>query len=518
MSAIVVMALTLLVTDPAAELARADSAYVVGREDEARAGYRVVLGADPRSVRANHRLGLLYSRENRLDTALVLIGRARALEPDDAGLLLDEARLLSWAGRLAESIADYDRLLALDLERREARLGRARVLGWVGRYAAADSMYALLVAADSNDVTARSARAQNESWRGQPRAAEAQYAAAVRIDGNNVDALLGLARLLHSQGREHAAGLRVARVLSLDSQSRDGLALNRQVRAARRPQVESGFSVSRDSDRNVIESRTLSASFALADGLRGFFALGSLAASDPTLAANRTFGEAGIAAAHGAAQLTLAAGARRLDPSTGAARHVPTYRSALSVRALPRLAAGVGYGHSVFDETAVLIGSGLELDDLQASLDADLGGGLSLSAGGGAAWVSDGNRRTSALAAVMHPLGRLGAVGVLGRVLFYERHGAGYFSPDRFTLLEARTVLAHTRGAWTGRWNAGLGAQQVGARASTQLAWRAGGELQFGWATLDRIVASVGASNSAASSTTGAYRYLTAAVALRIGI
>jgi hypothetical protein len=118
----------------------------------------------------------------------------------------------------------------------------------------------------------------------------------------------------------------------------------------------------------------------------------------------------------------------------------------------------------------------------------------------------------------MHPLGPHGSVGVLGRILSCPRRGVGYFSPDRFALGEVRTMLSRSRRAWTGRVNAGFGAQQVGAAGAMQPAWRAAGDVQYGWATLNRIVASIGASNSAASSTTGAYRYLTAAISLRIGI
>jgi tetratricopeptide (TPR) repeat protein len=502
----------------ASEIARADSAWVAGHDDEARVAYRVVLNRDPQSVRANHRLALLYSRVDRLDSALVLIGRARLLEPSDAGLLLDEARLLSWAGRLPESIDDFDRLLGIEPDHREARLGRARVLGWSGRYAAADSMYAWMLDAKPDDIEALVGRAQNAVWRGRPGVAEAQYLAAVQIDGNNVDALIGLARLRQAQGRQHSALASVSRALRLDPKSRAATTLSRDIRAAQRPQVDLGFSVSRDSDHNLNWSRTLSTSLALADGLRGFLAGASLAAADPTNEASRTLGEVGIDAARGRAQLTLAAGGRWLDPSAAPARYAPTYRSSLSVRALDRLSAGVGFAHYPLDETAVLIASGLASNDLQGSVEAELGAGFALSAGVGAAWLNDGNHRSSGLVALMHPVRGFGSVGVLSRVLSYERKGAGYFSPDRFTLAEARTTLARSHRAWTGRMNAGLGAQQVGARATTQLAWRAAGEVQYGWATINRIVGSIGASNSAASSTTGAYRYLTAAVALRIGI
>ena len=502
MSALALLAFTLLVTntgaagasdttfaaiEPAeslsAQLAHADSAYFAGRDEEARLAYRVVLSRDPLSVRANHRLGLLLSRVDKVDSALVLIRRARTVEPADAGLLLDEARLLSWAGRLNESIADYDVLLALDPNQREARLGRARVLVWAGRYAAADSAYASILAADSNDV----------------------------------DALLGLARLRHDQGRQRSAAEQVSRVLSLDPESRDAATLERQIRAAQRPRVDLGSSMNQDSDRNVNWSRTLSASFAIADGVRGLLTGGSLAASDPTREATRNLGEVGIDAARGAAELTLATGGRWLDPAGGPTHYLSTYRSSLAVRAFSRLSAGVGFAHAPLDESALLIGSGIVMDDLEGNLDAALGHGLTASAGAGATKLSDGNRRASGLLALMHPLGQRGSVGLLGRVMTYEQRGVGYFSPDRFALAEARTSLVRSHRAWTGRLDAGLGAQQIGMGAASQLAWRAAGELQFGWATIDRVVASIGASNSAASSTTGAYRYLTASLALRLG-
>ena len=198
-------------------------------------------------------------------------------------------------------------------------------------------------------------------------------------------------------------------------------------------------------------------------------------------------------------------------------RYSPTYRTSVSVRASDQLSAGVGFAHSPLDETAVLIGSRLELDDLEGSLDVALGQGFALSGGGGSARLSDGNRRASGLVAFAHPLGQVGSVGVLARAMAYERRGAGYFSPDRFALVEARTTLARSHRVWTERLNGGIGAQQIGVRAATQVAWRAAGELQFRWATINRVIVSIGASNSAASSTTGAYRYLGATLALRIG-
>ena len=185
---------------------------------------------------------------------------------------------------------------------------------------------------------------------------------------------------------------------------------------------------------------------------------------------------------------------------------------------MDRLSAGVGIAHTPMDETALLIGSDLRQTELQANLDAGTIHGIAINAGGGGARISDGNHRASGLVAVMHPLGRRGSVGVLGRVLSYQQRGVGYFSPDRFTLVEARGNVGMIHRAWAGSLDGGLGAQQVGAHAAGQVAWRVAGQMRFGWAVIDHVEASLGASNSAASSTTGAYRYLTAGVSLRLGL
>lgn len=505
-------------TPAESDLARADRAYFAGRDDEARSAYRMALSRDPQSVRANHRLALLLSRVDQADSALILVRRARALEPRDAGLLVTEARLLSWAGRLDASVADYDTLLAIDPGHREGRLARSRVLGWAGHYAAADSTYAALLAADPNDIDALTGRAQNAAWCGRLDLAEASYVAATRLDADNVDALIGLARLRHWQGRQRSAAAQVSRALALDPGSRPAETLRREIRAAQRPQVDLAFGVNQDSDRNTGWSRTFSTSIVLADGLRGSLFGGSLAASDPTRSAHRTLGEVALDASYGRARATIAGGTRWLDSSTGPGRSMGSYRSSFSYRPLDHFNAELGIARYPMDETAVLIGSGLQLSEMQASVDAEVGHGVTISAGGGGARLSDGNRRGSGVVAAMHPCGRHGSVGVLGRVLSYQDRGVGYFAPDRFTLGEARGTLTLPGRAWTGRLNAGLGVQQASRGVAGQLAWRAAGQLHFGWAVIDQVEASLGASNSAASSTTGAYRYLTAGLSLRLGL
>jgi tetratricopeptide (TPR) repeat protein len=89
----------------------ADQAWLEGRYDAARAAYLRVLAQDPHNVRANLRLGVLLSWEGKLDSSLVLIGRARAGDPADPDIRLIQARVMAWAARYDEALLSYDSLL-----------------------------------------------------------------------------------------------------------------------------------------------------------------------------------------------------------------------------------------------------------------------------------------------------------------------------------------------------------------------------------------------------------------------
>ena len=87
---------------------------------------------------------------------------------------------------------------------------------------------------------------------------------------------------------------------------------------------------------------------------------------------------------------------------------------------------------------------------LDGSLDLKLARHTALGLGGGAAWISDGNRRVSAVAALTQDLTPHVFVGAYGRLLDYRQHGVGYFSPDRFGMGEARAVNSERDAAPSG--------------------------------------------------------------------
>src|SRR5439155_26288953 len=111
-------------------------------------------------------------------------------------------------------------------------------------------------------------------------------------------------------------------------------------------------------------------------------------------------------------------------------------------------------------------------DAVDLSCDASPVPGWSISGGGGGAWLSDGNRRYSAVGAVLGRAVRGLQIGQFARVLGYRRAAPGlYFAPDRLSVLEWRVVYQWQRSRLGFRAEGGLGSQQVCRGAAHQTPW-----------------------------------------------
>jgi tetratricopeptide (TPR) repeat protein len=467
-----------------AQQAEGDTAWSQGRFDVARAAYEQVLARDSAAVRANLRLGIMLSWDGKLDSALVLLARARAAEPTDTDIRLAEARVLAWDGQYDGALARYHSLLSERSDLHDAALGRARTLSWAGRWKPAADAYRAMLEKDPRDP----------------------------------DALVGLGYLYHWEGRDRAAARSARAALAIDSTHTEALELYRRARGAIRPAVETSASWSNDSDRNTTFSQAVNASAPLAEGVRLFGSAGALEASDPVRDATRVGGEAGLSYSFSRFQLTAAGGARRLEPEVAKSRTSETYRGRASVRPVPALGLSVGYARAPFDEIAALFERDLDFESLDGGFDLAAAPGLSISGGGGGAWFSDGNSRTSALASITRTFRRRLFVGLFGRTLSYQQRGIGYFSPDRFNVLEAQAGYNLDSPRWDGRFSGGLGAQQVGERGKAQSEWHLEARLARRWGVGNRIEVFGLVTNSAVSSTTGAFRYRSAGVLLRVGL
>ncbi|HEU4681784.1 MAG TPA: tetratricopeptide repeat protein [Gemmatimonadales bacterium] len=501
-----------------AQQKEADDAWAQGRYESARVGYQRVLAQNPRAVRANLRTGILLSWQGKLDSSLVHIARARAGDPADAEMRLVHARVLAWNKRHDTALAIYDSALALQPGLREAQLGRAQTLAWAGRLNEASHGYRAVIAVDPSNRDARIGIAQITAWRGDLRAAERAYIAILKQNPRDADARAGLGYVYLWQGRAAAAGRQARAALAVDSSHRSGKTLYRAVREASRPSLETSASWSNDSDRNTSFWQTIGTSGSLAAGLGAFASANALETSDPVRDATRVGGEAGLSLALGQVQLTGAAGARRLFPEVAESRTAATYRGRLGYRPTPGLGLSMGYSRSPFDEIASLMERELDLELLEGGFDARPFRGLTIYGSGSGLWLSDGNTRTGALLGLNQKIGRQFFVGLFGRTLSYERRGVGYFSPDRFSVLEATAGYNVESGLWVGGLSGGLGAQQVGERGAAQSEWHLEGRVGRRWGIGNRVELFGLVTNSAVSSTSGAFRYRSAGLTVRLGL
>jgi hypothetical protein len=101
--------------------------------------------------------------------------------------------------------------------------------------------------------------------------------------------------------------------------------------------------------------------------------------------------------------------------------------------------------------------------------------------------------------------------------------GTGYFSPDRFSLIEARAVYVWQQRPWGVRADGGIGTQQVFKGAARQTEWHIGVVLSRGWGANNELSLVGSITNSAAATTPGtvpteAFRYRTLGLRFRQGL
>jgi tetratricopeptide (TPR) repeat protein len=513
--------LALLVVAPAQVIAQqeaGDRAWDAGRYAEAMTAYRNVVSQDSTASVPNFRLGLMFSWRGEMDSALIFLARARLSEPNNVEIRLAQARVLSWSRRYPDAISRYDSLLTEHPGLNEAELGRARTLAWSGDLSQADRAYDAMLERDPANQEALVGKAQVLAWRGDLGGASRLYRTVLARDPRQPDALIGLGYIYHWQSRDGPAARQAQAALAIDSTNRDARELERIVHGATRSAVETSANWNNDSDDNTNWWQSVAASAPLADGARLFGNVGLLEATDPLRDATRVGGEAGLSVAIGKVQLTGAGGARRLNPEFAESRTTATYRGSASYRPVPEFGLSVGYARYPFDEIAALIERDLDLETLDAGFDGTLARGLDLYGSGGQVWFSDGNTRTYGLAGATQAIWRRFFVGVFGRIMSDTKRGVGYFSPDRFYLLEGQVGYNFESGPWAGRLSGGLGGQQIGRNGAGQSEWHVDGRVVRRWGAGNRVEIFGLVTNSAVSSTTGAFRYRSAGITLRVGI
>jgi len=477
----------------AVQLPEAEEAFRRGDQHAARAGYETVLAKDSTNVRALYRLAVLDSWDGKLQRSLDRFALLRRLEPADPDIMVAHARVLAWAGKNVESELLYDAVLARAPGRSDAMAGRARAVAWAGDLVRAEGL-----------------------WR-----------EALNAHPDDAEIVIGLAQTLFWMGKPDLAESYAARARQLAPDDRAAQDLLSVVRAALRPEVSTASNYAHDSDDNAFFAQDGSFSSSLGRNLRGMLQAGWRRATDPVRTAS-SYGAGGyvIAPLGRGTVLRAGLGVRHLEPQTGVSRTPLTAQLGLSFRPARFAALGVAYSRSAFDETALLIESGYVVDGVDLSFDVTPRPGVSVSGGGGAAWFSDAvsNRRLGGVLAVMFAVRKGVEAGVLGRTMGFRvpNPGAGYFAPDRFSVLEARGGYTWRKARWGVRADGGLGIQQVGAGAPTQSVWHAGLAITRGWSANSEVALVGSLTNSAASrsgtATAVGFKYAGISLRLRQGL
>ena len=468
-----------------AQVAEGNAHWEAGRVAEAKAAYERELLANPASVRSLFRLATLAARDGKLDSALVLIARARQAEPADPDVRLLEAQVLSWQGDLTGAEARYDSVIASHPERLDALAGRAQVLSWDGRLDPAIGQYQQILQRDSGNVAARLGLAQAWYWKGRPSLAEPH----------------------------------VRRVLELAPDHQIATALSRDVSRSRRTLVQLEVGWSDDSDDNTSWWESVALAVPIADGIQTRVS-GRLQQSTGAGSAEGSARqvEGGVRVARPSWGVSAAAGLRVLEPILQESRKEPGWQVGGYISPARQFTLSGSWLHTAFDETARLIASDIDYNMLNGSLDIGLSQRAKMGLGGGHTWFSDDNRRYHAVVVVSQTIARDFTVGAFGRQMGFDFAAPEYFSPGRFRLLEARAGWSRIWPMWEASLSGGLGGQQPFEDAEWQAEWHA--ELSAAFRPIERLKLGAfgGITNSVERSVTGAYRYRTAGIRIELGL
>lgn len=453
-----------------AQLSQADAAFKRGDYRTARAQYEQVVARDSGNVAAQYRLAILDSWDGRLTRSLERYLVLRRLAPEDGDIMTSQAQVLAWMRRTAAAQALYDSVLARWPDRVDALAGRARGVAWSGDLSRAEELW--------RDALAR--------------------------HPDQPELLIGLAQVLYWRGKPALAEPYVARARALVPQDPTARELERSLRAILRPELETSSDGGGDSDGNDNFAVNGMLGMPLGPALRGTLLAGWRRTTFGDSAGTSYGVHARGIAVLGRAVLRAGVGVRRLEPDVGVATTPVTAELGVSTKPGRYGTASVGYSRVPFDETAFMIRRGLVVDAAEAGIAATPSPQWSISCSGEGARVSDGNRRYSGviavLARVLPPL----EIGPYARVMGYQQAGDGYFAPDRFTVLEARTVYRVRHERWSVHLDGGAGTQQVTRDAAHQLEWHLGFTSTWGFG-LNTVVSLEGAlTNSAAAASTTA--------------
>ncbi|HWP36346.1 MAG TPA: tetratricopeptide repeat protein [Gemmatimonadales bacterium] len=462
--------------------------------DSARRVYAALVAADSFDSRAVFRLARLTPRAAE---ALRLYRRYTQLEPDDPWGHMALGDALARAGRYHEGLASYAVAERLAPGERDVAVGRARLHARAGRTDAAVAAYERWLAHHEDDA---------EAWR-------------------------ELGRELMRAGRARGAASAFERSLALEPDGVTGRRLT-LARAASLPAIDPHATWSRDSDGNTALGFGGELDISPEDRLRWGVSLRRVGLADGLNTASLL--GVGVRARwrpRATVSVRAALDAERLESSATAdpARVRPALDARVSVRA-----PGGGPSLDIQTQSAVLsagpalLASQVRRTEAALRLDLPLRP-LRLRAGARGAAVSGGgltNYRSWLSGGAAIPVADgIEMVGLYHRLSYRDSTSAGYFAPRLAEVLEVGSYVEVEPGGWLLALDVGAGAQRTAPHGQlmgdwkpalrlwglTQVTLSPGRNLRLEVEAYDTQVAPLAA-------TTGAWRYLSTSLGLRLAL
>ena len=156
-------------------------------------------------------------------TSLQYLEVASQLYPNDPAPVRLRAETLNFAGRIDESIALYDQLIAADANDGDAIVGKARVYNYANRLPEAESTYRQALTVQPANYQAQVELADVLGRRGNYPEAIQNYALAIQGNPSDLAARISLARVQRYAGREADAEATLTQVLNADGRNVEAL-------------------------------------------------------------------------------------------------------------------------------------------------------------------------------------------------------------------------------------------------------------------------------------------------------
>lgn len=469
-------------------------------------------------ARLHKRIGDLFAERGDFRQASAEYLSAFSLSPDfPSEERFRMARVLSWAGRLDEAIAELERILAENPGNRAARIHLARCLSWKGRLGRAEREIHRVLAEHPDDREAILVKANLLRWRGDLRRAVAHYRQALGGE-EEFGARTGLAYAFLSGG-----DVRMARaernIIKAEHpfQERELVELDRAIRAAERPAAEGGYAYYSDSDDNRVEkiSASLSAWASVARlglSFRHFDARDNARHADAREASLSAFSRVTESAGfHASAGFHESRAGLTGEFFTGSAR--------LELL-MPRGNAAASASREILTDTAQLVGNSVRVSAFQISLSQYLGCGVTADGSYGYREYSDDNRSKDLSLSVRHAFdvkAPFVSAGYRFRFRDFSREtGSGYFDPSNYISHQLFLALSHDGKRVVAYMEPYVGHEEFDRRGTKTSQWIGGGsgslgvKIREGWILEGNVE---GGSNS--SGAAAGFDYYQAGVRIR---